>query len=472
MTLNNSVNKNQKSFYATLIGVALPIALQGLIGSSLSLVDNLMVGSLGETELASVGIGVQIFFIFWMIIFGFTSGASTYVAQYWGQKDLKSIRKTTGFTMCITVVIGLLFFTISQFYSRECASLYSDIPELVDLAAKYIKAGAGCFLFLSVTLPLSMALRATQQTRIPLYASMSAFFINTFLNYVLIFGNFGFEKMGVEGAATATVISRFVEMSAMILVIYLGKNKLRGSIKEYFAFEKALSKKVFMNALPTTINETMWGLGMSMYIAAYARIGITELAAYRAGDTIFHLVMMASLSIGDAALILIGEKLGQGKMDEAIVLGKRIIKTGIAVGLCLGIVLVIIGKPILQLFDLSQRGEELAFAVLIIYACTMWLNMFNGINIVGILRAGGDTKFAMFAEVGTVWLVGVPITFTAALLLGWDIQWVVAIQQLEQVVKGIILWRRFISKKWVKNLIATEEAMPPEKSFIEQDDFH
>lgn len=445
---------NNKSLLKTMAAVALPIALQSLIGSSLNLVDNLMVGSLGEAELNAVGVSVQFYFVQWMLLYGFTSGTATFMAQYFGVKDFHNIRKTVGFALTVTVSVSMLFFLTALIFPHYVLRIFTRFPEIIELGSGYVRACAPAFLFTAVTVPFTSALRATQQTRLPLYISGAAFLTNTFLNYLLIFGSWGAPKLGVAGAALATMIARGLEMSLILYMVFGRKNKLCGPIREFFSYTKSSAVKIVKNAVPTTINETMWGLGTSLYVAAFARIGVTEGAAVQACSTINNLFIMAAFSIGDATLILVGQKLGEGKLDYAYQLAKKMVKIGLVIGLAAGGLLIVFGKPLLSLFEFTDRGAHFALLILIVYGCTMWLTVYNAVNVTGVLRCGGDTRFAMLAEVLAVWCVGVPVAFLTALVLQWPIYFAVLAVKLEDVVKGIAVTKRFFSKKWVKNVIS------------------
>ena len=445
---------NNKSLLKTMAAVALPIALQSLIGSSLNLVDNLMVGSLGEAELNAVGVSVQFYFVHWMLLYGFTSGTATFMAQYFGVKDFHNIRKTVGFALTVTVSVSMLFFLTALIFPHYVLRIFTRFPEIIELGSGYVRACAPAFLFTAVTVPFTSALRATQQTRLPLYISGAAFLTNTFLNYLLIFGSWGAPKLGVAGAALATMIARGLEMSLILYMVFGRKNKLCGPIREFFSYTKSSAVKIVKNAVPTTINETMWGLGTSLYVAAFARIGVTEGAAVQACSTINNLFIMAAFSIGDATLILVGQKLGEGKLDYAYQLAKKMVKIGLVIGLAAGGLLIVFGKPLLSLFEFTDRGAHFALLILIVYGCTMWLTVYNAVNVTGVLRCGGDTRFAMLAEVLAVWCVGVPVAFLTALVLQWPIYFAVLAVKLEDVVKGIAVTKRFFSKKWVKNVIS------------------
>ncbi|HKM28216.1 MAG TPA: MATE family efflux transporter [Anaerovoracaceae bacterium] len=447
------INPEDKKLYKNLAAIAIPIAIQGVISSTLGLVDNLMVGFLGETELAAVGVATQIFFIHYLLLFGFSGGTATFMAQFFGAKDMKNIRKTLGFTIAIALGVGLLFFIATFFFTEQVARIYSDEESVIELACQYIKIGSPTVFFLAFSAPIEMALKTTQQTKIPLKISIAVFGTNTFLNYVFIFGKFGAPALGVAGAALATTIARCLEIGLVDYVIFRRKNILAGKFKEYIGWDKEMIRRILKNALPTTTNELFWSIGQSMYVAAFSRIGITAYAAYQAAASINSIFSFAAFSVGDATLIMVGEKIGEGESEETYKLGKKLLKIGTIVGVVCGLALMASAVPLVELFSLTTLGKSYAIRILIIYGAFMGLNLYNGINITGILRGGGDTKFAMFAELGCVWLVAVPLAFICSLWLRLPIYLVLLIMRIDDVIKMLILTKRFVSKKWLKNLI-------------------
>lgn len=442
-----------RGLYKKLAVVALPMAMQEIISCSLTLVDNLMIGSLGEAELSAVGVGVQLFFVHWMMIFGFTSGTATYMAQFYGSKDIRNIRKTAGLALVVCMIISAVFFSAAFFAPCTVARLFSDIPEVIELAAVYIKTGSFMLLMLGITVPFTSALRATQQTKIPFLISLGTFGVNTSLNYILIFGKFGAPMLGIKGAALATVIARAVELILVLLMVFVRKNIITGSLRDFFGWPRVFALRIIRNAIPTTVNETLWGLGTSMYVAAYARIGVTEHAAVQAANTIQNLFNMSAFSVGSATLILVGQKLGEGELDYAAELGRRLLRIGIFVGVTAGLALIAVSKPIISLFDFSDEARLYCFMILVLYGVFMGVTLHNGILITGLLRAGGDTKFAMLSESLSIWLIGVPAAFITALFFQLPVYLCALFVKLEEIVKFFVLERRYRSKKWVKNVI-------------------
>lgn len=444
---------NSRQLYKTLAVVALPIALQNLIASSLSLIDNLMVGSLGEAELAAVGLSTQIFSIQWMVLFGFCSGCATFMAQFWGTRDIANIRRVVGFALTVCMSCSSLFFIAAFFFPERVLSIFTDIPEAIEMGKDYVRMAAPVFFCTSITVPFTTALRATQQTSKPLVISSTAFITNTVLNYILIFGSFGAPAMGIVGAALATLLARMLETTLVLTTVFGGHNILKGALREFFSYHILFAKRIIQNALPTTVNETLWGIATAAYNAAYGRIGITAYAAVQASHTIHNMFTMAFYSMGDAMLILVGQQLGQKHMDYAYALTKRLYRIAILIAGIGGLILVLVSPTIVGFFDFSPEGRTYAIRILTIYGLFSWLELFDGISVTGCLRAGGDTRFSMITEVSTMWLIGVPLVFLGCLYWKLPVYMVVLISQAELIVKGIILFRRFLSKKWLNNVI-------------------
>ncbi len=442
-----------KQFYRTLAAVALPIALQSLISSSLTLVDNLMVGQLGESSLSSVGLAIQIFNLQWMVVFGFCTGCSTFITQFWGVKDLSNIRKVAGLGITVCFSISMVFFLFAAFAPQVVLRIFTDIPLAIEMGSQYVRTAAPCFLLIAITQPISGTLRATQQTKIPLYITAFAFCLNTFLNYIFIFGHFGAPALGIKGAALATVIARIVETSLMAGILLSKRNILSGKLKDFFSFNMGFVRRVFKNATPTTINEGLWGAADAAYNAAYGRMGVTAYAAVQASSTIMNLFAYAAFSVGDASLILIGERLGRGDTEGAYELSRKLVRVGITMGIILGALVIVLSGPILSLFELTEEGLSLAKKVLCVRGLVLPMSLYIVIHITGTLRAGGDTKFAMLCEVATMWLIGVPLAFLGALYFQLPIYVIVLLVQIESITKSLILRHRYRSKKWLNNMI-------------------
>ncbi len=417
------------------------------------MVDNIMVGFLGETELAAVGVGSQLFMVHYLVLFGILSGSATFMAQFYGTKDMANIRKVIGFDFTLLAVLGTVCFVLVNCFTNGILSVYTEDPAVKTLAAQYVRINSLSFLLLAISSPLEMAFKATQQVRIPMLISNVIFFTNIAINYVLIFGKFGFPKMGVAGAAIGTISSRIIEVLMNSYFAFRANNEFCGKVRSYFGWDRELVNRIIKNATPTTINEFFWSFGQTMYVAAFSRISTTAYAAYQAANSIFNIFNFAAFSIGDATLILVGEKLGEGDMEYTWKLSKHLIKACLLVGIVIGTITVLLSEPLSGIFKLSEAGRMYTRYILIILGLTMATDLYNGLQIAGILRAGGDTKFAMISESMCIWLIAVPLAFTASLVWNLPVHLALLVTRTEMFIRAAILTKRYLSKKWMNTVI-------------------
>ena len=444
---------NKKALNRKLVKIATPIAIQGIVSATLSMVDNIMVGFLGETELAAVGVGSQLFMVHYLVLFGILSGSATFMAQFYGTRDMANIRKVIGFDFTLLAVFGTVIFLLVNCFTEGILSVYTEDPAVKALAMQYVRINSLSFLLLAVSSPLEMAFKATQQVRIPMLISNVIFFTNIAINYVLIFGKLGFPKMGVAGAAIGTVSSRIIEVLMNSFFAFRARNEFCGKVRSYFGWDRELIKRIIKNATPTTINEFFWSFGQTMYVAAFSRISTTAYAAYQAANSIFNIFNFAAFSIGDAALILIGEKLGEGDMEYTWKLSKHLVKACILAGLTIGTITILLSEPLSGIFKLSEAGKMYTKYILIVFGATMAADLFNGLQIAGILRAGGDTKFAMISESACIWLIAVPLAFIASLVWHLPVHMALLVTRTEMFIRAAILTKRYLSKKWMNTVI-------------------
>ena len=444
---------NKKSLNRKLLKIATPIAIQGIVSATLSMVDNIMVGFLGETELAAVGVGSQLFMVHYLVLFGILSGSATFMAQFYGTKDMANIRKVIGFDFTLLAVLGAVCFALVNCFTNGILSVYTEDPAVKALAAQYVRINILSFLLLAISSPLEMAFKATQQVRIPMLISNVIFFTNIAINYVLIFGKFGFPKMGVAGAAIGTISSRIIEVLMNSYFAFRTNNEFCGKVRSYFGWDRELVKRIIKNATPTTINEFFWSFGQTMYVAAFSRISTTAYAAYQAANSIFNIFNFAAFSIGDATLILVGEKLGEGDMEYTWKLSKHLIKACLLVGVVIGTITVLLSEPLSGIFKLSEAGRMYTRYILIILGLTMAADLYNGLQIAGILRAGGDTKFAMISESMCIWLIAVPLAFTASLVWHLPVHLALLVTRTDMFIRAAILTKRYLSRKWMNTVI-------------------
>lgn len=443
-----------KDFYKKLTNIALPITLQNLIMSSVNMVDTLMITQLGDANIAAVGLANQVFFFFSLILFGVNSGSSIFVAQFWGKKDVKNIRRILGLALLICGTISIIFTIGALFVPELLMRIFTDEKDVVEIGVQYLRVIAISYLATAVSFTFNTALRSVGQAKVPMFVSMVALVINTVFNYFLIFGKFGFPEMGAAGAALATLIARVVEMILILYITYNTRNALAAKLHELIDISKDFVVKYFKTAAPVIINEFFWSLGTVMYSVAYARIGKEATSAVQIANTIQNIFLVLSRGMSNACAVMIGNEIGAGNKEKSIAYARTFIIIGPALGIILGVILFTSTPLIMTLFNnVSAQVYDYTTKILMVISITMSTKIINGLLVVGIFRSGGDTRFSMFLEMGSVWLVGVPMAFFGALVLKVPVYWVLALVSLEEVVKAAIGIPRLLSNKWVRNVV-------------------
>ncbi|MBS5927408.1 MAG: MATE family efflux transporter [Clostridium sp.] len=445
--------ERDKTFYKKIFVIALPIIIQNFITSSLNIVDTIMIGKLGEVEIASVGIGNQYFFLFNILIMGMFSGMAVYTSQYWGRKDIASIKKVVGLGSLLAVIIGLIFTVVALISPSFIVSIFNKSTDVIRLGSEYLAVVCLSYVFTALTFNFATALRCIEKTSIPMLVSAVALITNTFLNWVFIFGNLGSPAMGVKGAAIATLIARVLETTILIAYIYISKSVLAGKIKELFSFSRDFVKMIFITMIPVLLNEGCWGLGSVMYNVIYGRIGTQAIASVQIATTVYNLFMVIIFGIGSASLVIVGNEIGRGDKDKGYKYGKKCVALGCIVGVILSLGLILLSNQIVTLYDVSEQVRIWARNILYVIAFIMVIRVYNIIIIVGVLRGGGDAKVSLAIEASTMWFIGVPVAFIGAFILKLPVYQVYALCTLEEIVKGVFCLRRFKSKKWINNLV-------------------
>jgi len=446
-------NNQEKNFYKAMLAIALPITLQNLISSSLNMVDTIMIGRLGETEIAAVGLANQIFFLFALLLFGTNSGASIFVAQFWGKKDIVNIRRVLGIALASGTIISLIFASAAFIAPNFILSIFTEDMEVIHLGSQYLRIVSFSYFITAISFSYGISSRSIGEAKLPMIVSAVSLVANTILNYLLIFGNLGFPAMGVRGAALATLMSRAIEVSLLLWVIYRKGDVLAAKVHELLDLSYEFVSKFFKTTTPVILNEGLWSLGMVMYSIAYARIGTGAIASIQIANTVQNIFMGITMGLGNACAVMIGNQIGANQEETALTYAKRFAKLGPSLGLVLGILLLILASNVLNLFNISEAVRKDSINILRVMSIFMSFRIFNAILIVGILRSGGDTKFSLFLEMGSVWLVGVPLAFLGALVWGLPVYWVFVLVSLEEILKAAIGIPRLISKKWLRNVV-------------------
>lgn len=451
------VLSKKKDFLMTMTSMAIPITIQSFITSSLNLVDNLMVGKLGEEAIASVGLANQYIFIFNLCIMGVNAGASVFMSQFWGKRDVKNIKKVLGLDISIGLIVSTLFALGAGVFSYEIMEILSKDSGVIELGANYLRVVSISCIFTNFTQAYSSALRSTEQPKVPMYASLVSVLINAFLNWVFIFGNLGSEAMGVSGAALATTIARGLEMIFIVSFVYIRNNKVASTLKELMSFDFNFVKIYFKTSWSVIVNEIIWSLGMTAYSIAYARIGTNAVASMQIATTLNNMFMVFLIGLATASSIMIGNKIGSNEEKLAKEYAKDIAIISVLVGFILGCLIYILAPVTLKPFNVSYETYLDTVKVLRIIAIFFTIRAFNMVMIVGVFRGGGDTTYSMLVQCGTIWFYAVPMSFLGATIFSLPVYGVYFLICTEEFLKIIFEVSRLKSGKWIKNVIGDIE---------------
>ncbi|NLV63550.1 MAG: MATE family efflux transporter [Clostridiaceae bacterium] len=444
-------------FYKNLFRIAIPITIQNLIMSSLNFVDTIMVGQLGETNIAAVALANQLFFLIALFLFGVGSGASVFVAQFWGKKDVINIRKVLGLSMLCSVVVSVLATLIVMIFPEVVLSLFTKDTEVIRISASYLRIVCFSYIPTSITFCFASTLRSTGQSKLPMIASAVALSVNTVLNYIFIFGKLGMPAMGARGAAAATVIARFAEAILILGAVYSLKLAPAASFRELFAFSRDFAVRFFQVVIPVIMNEVLWSTGVTMYTVVYGRMGTNILASINIASAIEGISFVLFRSMSNACAVLVGNKIGEGDEQTAFTYSLRMAILGPALGITVGLILFFSSGNLLVFYNVTEQVYENARIILRIFSFVIPLKVFNMINIVGILRSGGDTKFSLILDTFGVWFIAVPLAFVGGLVYHLPVYIVYVLVNLEEIFKFSLGLKRFISKKWINNVIVQME---------------
>lgn len=444
-----TVIREDKEFFKKLIFLAIPIIIQELLNSAVNMVDVIMIGTLGIHEVAAVGLANQIFFLFILVCFGITSGASIFIGQFYGKGDYESIHKVMGISFVSSMLVATIFASGAIFFPEAIMSIYTRDERVIELAAKYLRPIGISYFFLAVIVTINSALRSIGQTKFPMFTSIIALTFNVTLTYVLIF----IFDMGITGAAISTVITRAIELILQIILIRKFRLIILAPIKVYFSADRIFIKMFFATAGSVIINEFIWALGTSLYQVAYQFAGTEGQGAIQIASPVQNLFLVISIAIGTSCGIMIANQLGAGEREKAIRYSRKCITISVSFSIVMGILLIFASPLIISLFNVYGIVEENVRNILYVIAIGMTLKTFNYATIVGILRSGGDTKFCLYTDLGTVWLVGVPMAFFGAIVLGMPIHLILLMSYGEEVSKAIVSGLRVKSNKWANTLV-------------------
>lgn len=452
--MGNTLEDNKKFFYRRMWTVALPVVFQHFISISLNLADTVMIGRLGEIQLAASGAANQIFGVFFTICFGLLSGGSVFLAQYWGAGNIPKINKIQGFDFIAVFLLSLIFFSAIQLDGPGLMRIFVDNRQVIDYGNQYLKIVSWSYLIVGFSFTISFNSRAVQILKVPTIIAAVALGLNIFLNWCLIFGHLGMAAMGIRGAAVATLTARILELVLLILYVIIKKDHpFHVRFSEIFARDRQLYGKVFRMSLPVIISEGGWSIGMALVFATYGRIGAAALAVVQVSNVTSQIFQSAFFGLGSGAAVVIGETLGMGDREAAFEHSKRTVRIGAVFAAIMVILILLSIKPIGMIYNFKPETIVLLKKSLTVFAFAMVPKMLAYILQCGILRAGGDTLFCMVVELISNLGLELALAYVSVVVLGWSLPACLGLAAFGNVFKMTVMYVRYRSKKWINIVI-------------------
>lgn len=441
----------REGFYRELFVLVIPIVIQNLIASSVSVADTLMLGNVDQTSLSASGLAGQLMFLINVMFFGLNSALTILASQYWGKKDVKVISKILGIGLIIAMIVTVSFSAAAFFIPRHVMWIWTDDPELIAAGAKYLRFVAPSYIFLGLFQPYLTILKSCERVVFSTVTSTAALFINVIFNYLLIFGHGPFPEMGIEGAAIATSIS--CGSGALICLIdFLRQKVLPKSLRVMFGIPRALVVDFFKYSLPAFVNDVMWGLAFTVNSIIMGHLGSDIVAANAVVSSVRDLVTVVGFGISAAASIMLGKEIGENKLDVAKKDASSIVRVTVFSGFISGFVLLLISPFVPGLVDITETAIRYLQIMLYINIAYQMGQIINTVLIASIFRCGGNSKYGMVLDIICMWCFAVPLGLISAFVLKLPPLIVYVLMCTDEFAKMPFAVHHYLKGGWIRNI--------------------
>ena len=451
-----------KAFYKSLLAIAVPIMLQNGLTNLVSLLDNIMVGSVGTEQMTGVSIVNQLLFVFNLCVFGGLGGAGIFTAQFFGKKDNQGVQHTFRFKLMLSLSLLAAAMVVFLLWSKPLIGLYlhegsetGDIAATAEYGAKYMKVMLWGLLPFAIQQAYGSTLRETGETMLPMKAGIVAIFVNLAFNYILIFGHFGAPAMGVQGAAVATVLSRYVE--CFIIVSWTHRHPTRAGfiVGAYRSMHVpgALVKDIFRRGMPLLVNEALWSAGIALRVQSFSTRGLAVVAALNISSTISNLFNVVWMALGTAVSIVIGQQLGANEFEKAKQSVWRIMAFSVASAAAMGLVMCICAPLFPALYNTTDEVRAIATGLLRIVGLAGAIHAFCHASYFT-LRSGGKTWITFLFDGGYLWVVTIPLVRLLAIHTAWPVLVVFGICEFIDIIKAAMGFVMIKKGVWINNIVA------------------
>lgn len=430
--------------------LALPIAIQNLVAFFGNAVDTVMIGQVSEVAFSGTSLANQVFFIMTLILSGIAGGSNVLISQYWGRKDRESIYKVLAYTYRFAIGFVVCIVIFSFFFPTTVLKIFSNNPELIEQGSIYLRSVCLSYLFFTISTITVQVLRSVQVVKIAMISSIIALACNAVLNYLLIFGNFGFPELGLTGAGIATTIARFIELAVVAVYVYQYDKNLELRIHKLRHLDKNVRQLFIQKCGPVCANEAMWSLGESCVVMIIGRLGTSVVMAMGIYNVITQLSSVLMNGLNSAACVMIGNTLGAKKFDELQTLRGYFQRLSLFVGGMDGVIMLLSIPIALGVYPMNEETQLLAKQILSVGAVIEFFKAFQCMNMMGILRGGGDVKFACMNDIIFLWGLALPFGFICANVFELPFILVFIAIKSDQVVKCLTSEWRIRKNHWMK----------------------
>ncbi len=441
-----------KELYLKMAKIAIPISLQSLITVGINLMDTIMLSKMGDAQISASSLAGQFINLFMICCMGIGMGASVLTSRFWGMQDKHSLKKTITIMLRFVVVFASIFTAITIISPEWIMRIYSDETPIITHGITYLKWMIPTYICTGLSLTCTIVLRTVGQVRIPLYCSISAFFVNVFFNWVFIFGNLGAPRMEIGGAALGTLIARVFELCFICGYFFFIDKRIRYRLKDTFMKCKDLLGEYIRISIPVLISDGLLALGNNTVAMIMGRIGETFVAANSVTTVVQQLSSVLTTGVCNASGIITGHTMGEGDVDKAQRQGYTFLFIGFIIGCFSALVIFLLRGPIINYYDVSAEAKAIAWDLM---NAIIIINIFQSMNSIltkGVLRAGGDTTFLMAGDILFLWVASIPLGYLAGLKWGLPSFWIYTFLKIDQIIKCIWCYFRLRSGKWLKKI--------------------
>lgn len=445
-----------KAFYQKALAIAIPIALQSLITIGVNMMDTVMLGSMGETQLSASSLANQFVNVFQIFGMGLGMGASVLIARFWGMGDKENLRRTVTIMLRLTLALATLFTAATICFPRGIMRLYTPDPGIIDAGRRYLRWVVACYYFQGLSLTITLTLRNVGLMKVPLYTSIAAFFVNIFFNWVFIFGKLGMPRMEIEGAALGTLISRVFEFAGIGGYFFLKDQKVGYRLRHLLMRCGELTKDYIKISIPVLISDGLMALGNNCVGMVFGRLGENFVSAQAITAVVQSCSTVVIQGVAQAATIVTGNTLGEGNVEKTQSQGEAFVALAMALGLLAGGIIQLIGHPVVNFYHMTEETNQIAYALMSAQAFIVFFQAINNVLAKGVLRGGGDTRFLMVADILFLWVASIPLGGLAGLVWHLPPFWTYCCIRIDHVMKAVWCIFRLRSGKWIKKVSRVE----------------